>query len=102
MRDIARAAYPSDTPNIQAKQLQDFLSKKGPTAGAASRVFYAAYVYFEKKRLSEGKPKSKHRQDMEAQWLAGLPREDRRSGWVPAGHQLVQTKTGVMRSQPRY
>lgn len=31
-------------------------------------MFYAAYVYFEKVRLAEGKPKSKHRLKMEEIW----------------------------------
>jgi hypothetical protein len=31
-------------------------------------VFYAAYVFFEKVRLAEGKPKSKHRVEMEEIW----------------------------------
>ncbi|KAJ6451670.1 hypothetical protein C8R47DRAFT_943071, partial [Mycena vitilis] len=41
-----------------------------PTSGITSRVCYAAYVYFEKKRIAEGKAKSinKHRRDMEDRW----------------------------------
>jgi hypothetical protein len=31
-------------------------------------VFYAAYVFFEKLRLAEGKQKSKHRLEMEEIW----------------------------------
>ncbi|KAF7191092.1 hypothetical protein HII31_07607 [Pseudocercospora fuligena] len=58
--------------NIQSKQLTDFRNKKGARAGNTSSVFYAAYVYFEKLRLAEGKPKSKHRQEMEAAWPNGF------------------------------
>jgi len=50
------------------KTLTDFLSKKGPSAGNTSAAFYAAYVYFEKLRIKEGKPKSKFREEMEEIW----------------------------------
>ncbi|KAF9264159.1 hypothetical protein L218DRAFT_1076711 [Marasmius fiardii PR-910] len=80
LRDIVRAAYPEShsSINIQSKQLGDFLTKKGATAGGTSKVFYAAYVFFEKKRLSKGKGKTKHRLDMEAEWGGGMPRERER------------------------
>lgn len=45
-------------------------------------VFYAAYVFFEKKRLKENKPKSAKRQEMEKIYAKnirgelGFPRED--------------------------
>ena len=65
-RDIAAQLH--DESKIQSKQLADFRSKKGASAGNTSKVFYAAYVYFEKQRIAENKPKSKHRQDMEAAW----------------------------------
>lgn len=64
---------------IQSKQLSDFRSKKGPSMGNTSSVFYAAYVYFEKLRLAENKPKSKHRKEMEAAW-AGRGGFDREHG----------------------
>ena len=57
---------------VQSKQLTDFRNKKGPTAGNTSVVYYTAYVYFEKLRLAEGKPKSKHRVQMEGQWPTGM------------------------------
>ena len=50
---------------FQSKSLNDFMNKHGPNAGNTSGVFYAAYVFFEKLRLKEGKPKSKHRLEME-------------------------------------
>ncbi|KAJ7726693.1 hypothetical protein DFH07DRAFT_714555, partial [Mycena maculata] len=67
LRDMSRAAY-ARAPNIQSKQLNDFLTKKGPTRGSTSRVCYAAYVYFEKDRSAKGKAKSKHRRNMEERW----------------------------------
>lgn len=53
---------------LQSKQLNDFRGKSGADSGNTSRVFYGAYVYFEKLRIKEGKPKSKHRMDMERIW----------------------------------
>lgn len=66
-RDIAAQLH--DESKIQSKQLADFRGKKGASAGNSSKVFYAAYIYFEKQRIAENKPKSKHRQDMEATWM---------------------------------
>lgn len=67
--------------SIQSKMLNDFRGKKGPLAGCTSSVYYAAYVYFEKLRVAEGKPKSKHRLDMEGIYPGGAERErDGRNG----------------------
>ena len=63
LREIAKT-YPDDK-KIQPKTLTDFLGKRGPSAGNTSSVFYAAYVYFEKLRIRDGKAKSKHRLEME-------------------------------------
>ncbi|KAL7626479.1 hypothetical protein AAE478_003251 [Parahypoxylon ruwenzoriense] len=84
-RDIYAQLNQPSIKCFQSKQLNDFRGKKGPTAGATSQVFYAAYVYFEKKRIAEGKPKSKHRLEMEKAWPgSGFDREhDGRHGfWV--------------------
>ncbi|KKY36665.1 hypothetical protein UCDDA912_g03337 [Diaporthe ampelina] len=62
--------------SIQSKMLSDFRAKKGPTAGCTGSVYYAAYVYFEKLRIAEGKPKSKHRLDMEDIHPLGADREN--------------------------
>jgi len=67
LRDIA-AQFKSTAVKIQSKQLNDFRAKSGADAGNTSRVFYGSYVYFEKLRLKEGKPKSKHRTEMEDIW----------------------------------
>ncbi|TKA81218.1 hypothetical protein B0A49_00488 [Cryomyces minteri] len=67
LRDLA-AQFHTDTKRIQGSQLNSFRSKKGADAGNTSSVFYAAYCFFEKLRIKEGKPKSKHREDMERIW----------------------------------
>lgn len=50
---------------------------KGALTGGRSSVFYGAYVFFEKIRVAEGKPKTQHRLDMEAFWgsQGGVSRE---------------------------
>ncbi|KAF7959251.1 hypothetical protein EAE96_002765 [Botrytis aclada] len=68
LREIAKT-YPEEK-RIQSKVLNDFLGKKGPSAGNTSSTYYAAYVFFEKVRIRDGKPKSKHREEMEKQWAS--------------------------------
>ncbi|KAL5315294.1 hypothetical protein ACEPPN_016161 [Leptodophora sp. 'Broadleaf-Isolate-01'] len=63
LREIAKPYH--DGRKIQSKVLNDFLGKRGASAGNTSSVFYGAYVFFEKMRIRDGKAKSKHRQDME-------------------------------------
>lgn len=107
IRDIIRAASTEEYPiaRIQHKQLSDFLALKGATGGASSKVCYASYVYFEKKRIAEGEAKSEHRLDMEDEWEGegGLPRERayRQTGYfIPAGTVLVENELGRFRSVP--
>ncbi|KAF7340072.1 Calcineurin is a calcium-dependent protein [Mycena venus] len=101
LRDISRAAY-ANASNIQSKQLTDFLSKKGATSGSTSRVCYASYVYFEKKRIAEGKTKSKHRLDMEDRWEGegGLPREREHKYICGVDQEIVQDALGSVRAVP--
>jgi hypothetical protein len=64
--------YPDGGKKISSKQLTDFLSKKGPSAGNTSAAFYASYVFFEKLRIKDDKPKSKHRLEMEKRHRGGF------------------------------
>ncbi|KAH8812434.1 hypothetical protein F5884DRAFT_785366 [Xylogone sp. PMI_703] len=75
LREIAKT-YP-DGRKIQSKVLNDFLGKRGATAGNTSSVFYAAYVFFEKLRIAENKPKSKHRLEMEDIHPGGMDTKNR-------------------------
>jgi len=52
-------------PSVQPRVLRDFLSQRGPAIGCKSLAFYGSYVFFKKRRVEEGKPKSKFRQEME-------------------------------------
>jgi hypothetical protein len=67
LRALARS-YPDPTKKIQSTSLSRFQGQSGANAGATSSVHYAAYVFFEKLRIRNGKPKSKHREGMEGVW----------------------------------
>ncbi|KAE9967538.1 hypothetical protein BLS_006312 [Venturia inaequalis] len=54
--------------NVNARNLGAFMAKNGYDSGNTSEAFYAAYVYFEKLRIKQGKPKSKDRLEMERVW----------------------------------
>lgn len=41
--------------NFQGKQLTDFMALEGADRGASGKVFYAAYCFFEKLRVVEGR-----------------------------------------------
>jgi hypothetical protein len=78
LRAIAQS-HP-DGKKFQSKSLNDFLGKKGANAGNTSGIFYSAYVFFEKIRVKDGKPKSKHRLEMEKIYSGG---EKYRNGGKP-------------------
>lgn len=67
LRSLAQM-LPDPNVKLQSKQLKDFQTKKGPLAGNTSKIYYAAYVFFEKQRVAQRKPKSKMRVEMEDQW----------------------------------
>lgn len=98
-RDIlAQLNSQSKPSNIQSSQLARFRGMKGPKTGCTSSVFYGAYVFFEKVRIKEGKPKSQHRLDMEMLWPNGFDREH--DGRTPilcvTGRTPVMTKYGLI------
>ncbi|KAK3398775.1 hypothetical protein B0T20DRAFT_438116 [Sordaria brevicollis] len=96
-RDIhAQYKSPSRPANIQGSQLSRFRGMKGAKSGATSTVFYGAYVFFEKMRIKENKPKTKHRVEMEAAWPEGFDRTDdgRKGYFVLAGEQIVMDHLG--------
>ncbi|KAJ9641063.1 hypothetical protein H2201_007998 [Coniosporium apollinis] len=65
---LAQYHGPKKPAHITGSQLANFRGKKGPNAGNSTSVFYAAYVFFEKMRIKEGKKKTKEREEMEAIW----------------------------------
>ncbi|KAL2122956.1 hypothetical protein VTJ04DRAFT_3411 [Mycothermus thermophilus] len=102
---LCRAIYaqlkgPSKPSNpFQSGQLTRFRNMKGPCVGAKLPLFYGAYVFFEKVRIKEGRPKSKHRLEMEEEWGPGGMRRDfdgRESVICLAGTILVMNRYGKM------
>ncbi|KAI5480799.1 hypothetical protein MNV49_007209 [Pseudohyphozyma bogoriensis] len=70
---------------INSNALARFKKESGANGGAANQVYYHAYVYFEKLRIFEGKPKNKARLEAEATLgPQGYEREQRRGGWYMA------------------
>ncbi|KAF4880718.1 hypothetical protein CGCSCA1_v000660 [Colletotrichum siamense] len=98
LRACVKAAYGADSEHkIAGNLLTNFLAKKGPTAGNTSSVFYAAYVFFEKLRVRDEKPKNKTREEMEARWgPEGFDREhdSSRGYFCAAGTAPVVDKYG--------
>lgn len=76
-RELSKLQAPGEGA-LQSAQMTSFLRKKGVMSGNTSKVFYCAYVYFEKLRLKEGKKKSKKREEMEGVW-AGEGGVDRKT-----------------------
>lgn len=68
--------------NINNNSYQRFMKASGPTGGASNGTYYAAYVYFEKVRIAEGKKKTAKRIRNEAEYSNGMPLQDRRNVWV--------------------
>ncbi|KXX73484.1 hypothetical protein MMYC01_209130 [Madurella mycetomatis] len=61
---------------FQGSQLASFRGMKGALSNSKSALYYGAYVFFEKLRIKEGKPKSNHRKEMENEWgYAGIRRD---------------------------
>ena len=72
-RDLQAQYHTSRGPaKIQGGQIQRFRSRNQPLAGCTNSVYYAAYVFFEKMRIKQKKPKSKHRLEMEKRWPRGV------------------------------
>ncbi|KAK1584883.1 uncharacterized protein LY79DRAFT_560309 [Colletotrichum navitas] len=98
LRALVKAAYPpGSTHKIAPNLLDNFLRREGPVAGNTSSVFYAAYVFFEKLRIRDGRPKTQKREDMEIQWPVGFEtREqlDRCSYIVGAGSEVALNRFG--------
>ncbi|OTB01414.1 hypothetical protein M426DRAFT_220750 [Hypoxylon sp. CI-4A] len=100
LREIHAQLHHPKGKGFQSKSLNDFRGKKGANAGATSQLFYAAFVYFEKKRLAEGKPKSQHRITMEGIWPNGFDlKHDARHGVIVyQGTQPYMDQYGLIHS----
>lgn len=67
-------------------------------------IFYSAYVFFEKMRLKNGKPKTKHRLEMEEVYAGKGMDTTRVQGrcWVTAGEVASVDKYGQLQIHRRY
>lgn len=104
MRAIATAAWgETSTRKIQSTSLNAFMKQKGPLAGNTNGVYYAAYVFFEKMRIKQKKPKTNDREIMEELHFDGVDTKVL-SGSVRyiglAGSQVVMDKYGSVRMLP--
>ncbi|KAF8308084.1 hypothetical protein DL93DRAFT_2142728 [Clavulina sp. PMI_390] len=64
--------------DINSNSYGRFMKLSGPTSGAENGVYPAAYIYFERRRIKEGKKKTAKRLDNEHTHYNGMPLEDRR------------------------
>ncbi|KAK0655640.1 hypothetical protein B0T16DRAFT_451288 [Cercophora newfieldiana] len=82
-------------PPISVSSFQMFMRQTGVAAGANSQVFYAAYVFFEKMRLRDGKGKTKRREEMERVWGDREDWRTGRRGFVDLGRWVLCKKDEV-------
>jgi hypothetical protein len=54
--------------SVSPANMRYFMGRKGVRDGNTNITFYAAYVFFEKKRIQAGKPKTQFREKMEKAW----------------------------------
>lgn len=95
VRAIAKC-FPEER-KVQPAQLSTFLGKNGPMDGNTSCVFYGSYVFFEKLRLKEGKPKSAMRLEMEELYGkegVNTVESQNRPLWLGPGERAHQDKYG--------
>ncbi|XXH05949.1 hypothetical protein Hte_012392 [Hypoxylon texense] len=85
----------ADEHKVQSRQLNAFLGKKGPMEGNTSAAFYGSYVFLEKLRIKEGKPKSKMREEMEGIYRNGVNTDHVENRFICKGNQRpVRDKYG--------
>ncbi|KAI1451670.1 hypothetical protein F4805DRAFT_471472 [Annulohypoxylon moriforme] len=107
--DVSQAAFcqaisksfPDEGRKVQSRQLNAFLGKKGPMSGNTSPVFYGAYVFLEKQRIKDRKPKSGMRCEMEKIHPNGVDTTDPRTRWICKDNERpVRDEYGRIRFVP--
>ena len=83
---------------LRSPQVNTFMRQKGPLEGNSSGIFYAAYVYFEKLRIKQGKKKSAKREEMEKKWGPGGVERTAGGGtfWCSPGEVPVQDDYAIV------
>jgi hypothetical protein len=82
-----------------ATGLARFCERKGADKGNTSDAFYKGYIYFEKLRLAQKKPKNKDRLSMEEIWgpeggFSIGTASNNRGVWVMKGESVRMDKYG--------
>ena len=81
LRQLSAQYIERPSSGLGASSLRTFQSHAGASAASKMPIFHAAYVYFEKLRVKQGKPKTKKRQEMEKVWGAnGMEKLDLTGG----------------------
>ena len=81
LRQLSAQYAEPPSSGLGASSLRTFQSHSGASAASKMPIFYPAYVYFEKLRIKQGKPKTKKRQEMEKVWGAnGMEKLDLTGG----------------------
>ncbi|KZV92461.1 hypothetical protein EXIGLDRAFT_647264 [Exidia glandulosa HHB12029] len=76
----------SEIGGINSNSFGRFMKATGPMGGAENGTYEAAYKYFEKVRIMEGKKKTPKRLEAETEHPGGRdPRDSRRKVWVFTG-----------------
>ncbi|KAF7290344.1 hypothetical protein HMN09_01292400 [Mycena chlorophos] len=73
-----------DIGGINSNSFRRFMAEKDAQSGKGNGTYYAAYVYFEKRRILEGKKKTATRISNEQQ-MGGFELRDRKHMWVFTG-----------------
>ncbi|CAL1696077.1 unnamed protein product [Somion occarium] len=68
--------------DINSNSCQRFMKASGANGGASNGTYYAAYVYFEKVRIFEGKKKTAKRERNEIEHPRGFPLRASRGVWI--------------------
>ncbi|KAI1618718.1 hypothetical protein EDD36DRAFT_460357 [Exophiala viscosa] len=105
VREVNRALGEDSSRHTAAQGLTRFLNNKGAIKGSESTAFYGAYVFFEKLRIKQGKPKSKKRVEMEDVWgrKGGMELRDQSRGiWAPATANVSVDKYGCYKIERRF
>jgi hypothetical protein len=100
-RAFAKQLPGGDDRTVYARSFSTFMGQKSVMGGNISAVFYAGYVFFEKLRLKQGKPKSAFRQEMEEiHGARGVDVEHNANGgiWVPADGYAYYDKYGQLKT----
>jgi hypothetical protein len=77
--------------------LKTFLSSDGSMMGASSPIFYGSYVFLEKMRIAQGKPKSEKRLKMEKMWApkgVDVRKDLKTRMWMHVDNRLFTDKYG--------